>query len=441
MEILGTNPIWLGEIVERVDVRKSLFIPGHQKLRWDAWLERQKWDWYYNTILPAFKKGRDTGRTPIVSGFVITYELAGDKLRIKYLNDGANRTYHSIRFLRAQFKALATTDKGKSDLALFEQVIHECQIYEQSKLFDGEPEAVNDYINANSKGTVATPYELLGAEFVAKLPDYETVWTPIFEKIQVAVNKNLSFLGFDPDKLKRETLHKFKRDNLAHFVRFLGAYTNKWKPCVTNKVIDWNNPRHREVERNCLQLFLSTSVEEIKEKLEEFALFVEDKVALYRQIRAEKGIQFLSQTSTSMRWWITFAIWHHNNGFKDSTLRKFTEKYLDCNGGGTTLLYKKASQPGFSNTNTKLQDLCNLTGMYKAFGLKPTEVEIIDGKRKKPKPCVPGFVQSHFKSFAANGDGETLPENRRENAKRSARDAEPAEVKRIRKANAKTPKA
>lgn len=425
MEIISTNAVWLGSFLDRRE-KKKLHLGAHQEIRGDVWTDHQKDDWWNNTIVPAYEKGNNAGTFGVIGGLIVTYSLADDKNKLTYLNDGANRTVHSLISLRKKWYK-----KEKKDY--FDKVLRDVQIFQQHRIYEDEPEAVNDFIRMNSKGTAATPYEILQAKFVANLPDYVNTWEPIFEKIQQCMVNGLFILGYDTTKDKRETFHKWKRDNLAHFLRFATHDRTKWSPTVTGKTID--KPKHHELEDCCLDFFKREGADNVLKKVILFDRFLQERLNLYKQIRLEQKIHNVVSTPTAVRWWLAYAIYHHNNNYEFETLRTFTEKYFELHHGRTTLIYQKQDGER-TNITTQLQKMGNVSTVYRALLLKPDEIEKPAKKRKKPKDrCVPGWVHSHLDAFSTNGNGETMPENALENAKRSAANMTETTKIKVKKAN------
>lgn len=424
MLVLNTSQKWLYSFVEDYE-NKALFLPEHQKLRGDVWNDQKKRDWWAKIELTyeLSKKAENRNRMHQLSGLITTYELEDDPKRITYLNDGANRTIHSI---------LAYIADCKSKDQDYLPVLRNIQITEQHLLYKNKEEAIQDYIDLNSKGTMATPYEILSCRFISGLDNYETIWSPIFKRIHEVVDSNLLVLGYK-GKGKRETAHKMKRDNLALFTRFAAADKSKWSPCVTTPLIDFSKKRHTAVEDALLELCQEKGSLNIKNALDNFDRFLSKYIGFYRQVQQEYGRHNEVNTLTAIRWWLTYSIYHSNNGFDPDTLVLFTRKLFELHGGKTTMIYKSEKGEN-TNINAQLQQLGNITTVYRALGLTTEEVEERE-TRKRGKSLVPGLVNSHIKAFSYHGNGETIPENALENALRGSRDMTSEEESRIRRVN------
>jgi len=426
MQVVNTGSRWLFDFVEDFE-NNVLLLPEHQKIRGDVWSDQKKKDWWEKIELTyeLGKQAANRASRPWLSGMITTYQLEDDPNNVTYLNDGANRTIHSILGYISHCKGL-----GKD----YQDVLRHVQITEQNMLYSSKEEAIQDYIDLNSKGTVATPYEILSCRFVSGLNQYSLIWASLFERIHSVVDDNLKVLGYK-GKGKREVSHKMRRDNLALFVRYIAEDTTKWSPCVTNQLIDFCNKRHTAVEDRLLAQCKEKGSQKISELLDKFDVQLTKWIAFYRQVQQEYGKQNTMLTLTAIRWWLTYAVYHSNNAFDTETLLIFTRKLFELNGGKTTMIYRSESGEN-TNVNAQLQHLGNINTVYKALGVSVEEIERKPDLRKKNGRVMPGYVNSHIKSFSHNGNGETLPENAIENALRSAQNMTAEEEERIRNLNA-----
>lgn len=415
MKVIGTSSVPIYRFLSEYK-EKQLFLPDHQLIRGDVWSKKKKKTWW--------KKIENSKQLP---GLITTYELATDvkSNRTKYLNDGANRSIHSLIAYEAECLSQNKLDD-------FQKTLMNCTINEQYIRYEDEAEAIQDFIDINSQGTAATTFEILSCQFVSGLSNYATIWRPILEKIHNTVSERLAFLGYKGlQDQKRDTNHKYKRDSMASFVRFMTKDTSKWSPAVTNKSIDFENPRHRDLEDRCLSLLQEAGPSKVQAELESFDDFLERAAALYFQIWQEcKYGPFIATTETAVRWWISFAIYHRNNEFENSTLRTFTENLLKIHRGKTTMIYK-GSDGSNTNINAQLQNLGNIVTIYRACDLTAEKVETKKSRKFISEKLLPGFCHSHKNAFAVHGEGETIPENAMENGYRLNRDMTLEESKKL----------
>ena len=428
MHVHKTQVQWLLKIIEDYQ-EKALFLPEHQKIRGDVWPDKKKQEWWekIESTYQLSRKGEGRHNVPQLSGLITTYQLADDPKGILYLNDGANRTIHSI---------LAYISHCKNTNKDYETTLKNVQITEQQLIYNNKEEAIQDYIDLNSKGTVATPYEILACKFISGLDDYATIWEPIFKQMHEIIDTNLLVIGYK-GKGKREKAHKIKRDNLAMVARFASKDTSRWSPNVTTPLIDFNNKNHTSAEDKLLQICKELGAYKMKQVLVEMDRFLQDKIAYYRAVQHEFGRHNEVNTLTTIRWWLTIAMYHHNNDFIPDTLLKLTRKTFELHQGKTTMIWKqKPDQNESSHVNTRLQHLANLSTVMKALGMTVDEFETTKEFRKKiTQKLIPGLVHSHIQPFIQNGNGPTLIENAFENRIRGAKPMTEDEIQRINKTN------
>lgn len=398
-------------------VNKSLFLPTHQQLRGDVWCKAKKQQWW-----------DDIEKNEIISGCILTYTLKSDKKDNKtlYLNDGANRTIHSIIPFIEECKRL-----GKD----YQSILYRCNIMEQQMQYDNEPQAIDHFVTANM-GTTATPYELLSCKFITGLSEYEVVWKPIFERLNSSVESVLKGIGCKI-ATKRDDVHKSRRDNLAMFCRFITKDRTRWSPKVANKTVDPDKLKeHSELEARCVSAFTELGSLEVVNQLEAFEKFLKEYTSLYHQIWLECGIPTTKVVSCmTLRWWLSVAIYHKNNNFDPRTLRDFTRKLTDKHKGNTTMVYfREDGTP--SNINAQMSRVCSIGTILRTIDLKTDDFEIPLQSRTKPSYNLrEGYVHSHIDAFSYTKQNETIPENAVDNRLRSARDMTQAEITILKKIN------
>jgi len=455
MKKLSSDSQWLSEIISRylgfeltadniigpVNPDQAydgpkLLLPAHQNFRGDIWEDKKKIEW-----IDLIQKTSQDDESNYLSGTIVTYRLEGEtNSSPKKLNDGANRVVHScmwyIKKIIPGVEKTKENENKKKQLIKFVECLRKAKISEEYKIYKDNDEAIDDYIAINSKGTMATPYEILSSHFT-KLPNWNTVWADILLKIETSVSKKLVYLGVEqkPNKKNknkyRETIQKFKRDTRAVFYRFAQGLDSKWSPKVTSKNIE--NKKDQQIEDKLYELFEQQGPEKIQEILTKFENFLNDYIALYAQIWQEKKLGiFTHQKETAIRWWLNYSVYHYNNKFDIKTLRLFTEAHFDKFKAKTTMWYidKNGEQ---SNVNAQLQNIMSITSIYNALGFSSEDIEKKETKRKKTNSLEldQGFNKSHVKSFLNNGNGEVLPENARENQSRGSSDMSDEEIKRL----------
>jgi hypothetical protein len=444
LAINNTVPLW--DYYDRFFNQKTLFLPPHQKLRGSVWPTAKKARWW-KTIL--------TNR--IVPGCIITYIIKDDPNEIMYINDGANRTIHSLidfeRYCR------------KNNL-IFKDILQSCSITEQSVIYDNQMEAIDHYVSLQM-GTLATPFEVLTTRFIVSLENYEKDWEPLFGKsnpvgaednnvedvnidsfdistkgpdaskehkgaLHNSVEKHLKLLGCKPRKA-REEVHKTYRDNLAMFVRFVSKDESRWSPKVAQAIINPVGVSDPEtLENRAAELFGRVGNSEVRKQLKKFDSFLEEKKAVFKQIWLSECHPVESPSDTAVRWWLSLCIWHRNCGYKSDTLIKFTEKWINKYHGKTTMIYiSKSGQQ--TNTNTQLSQLRSLSQVMQACDYTLDEFETKHVSRKEGLNLEEGFVNSHILAHSHNEDGEMVPENAYTNRYRGNRDMTKDELNKCKK--------
>lgn len=390
---------------------KHLHLPPHQ--RGDVWALGKKKKWWSDIE----KNAKKESARACIPGCIITYTI-GKNDDLVFINDGANRVIHSIREYISECE-----NKGKDPYVS----LSKCFITEQTVEYENVEEATSHFIDINS-GSTSTPHEVFRCHFVS-LPDYTEMWEPILESIYDTVNDALKITNHTcRSGRSRDKEHKHKRDSLAMFYRFASCDVSRWSPHVgVNTVNPDTNKRDCETERRCKELFEAKGVVEIRAILEKFKNCLEKFCALYRQLWIETGLSPLrGPTSTHIRWWLTTAIYHHNNGFNFHNFRTFTKTLIEETGGGGAFYYEDDSGTK-RNTSAKLSCLSILSVVLRSLKLTLDFFEAKETRRYSP-PLPPGFHNSHVNSFSRNGNGQTVPENALDNLSRGGKNMTEAEV-------------
>jgi len=408
MKVVGTMQQPLYSFYDRYVNRKTLFLPLHQQRRGDAWSKSKKEAW--------FKRIRNGGQLPST---ITTYTIRNDENEIVYINDGANRVIHSL---------LAFVI-GNQEID-WKYMLESASIVEQSVIYESKDEAIDHYIDINTKGCMATPYEILQCKFVAALEDFDLLWKDPLDSINTIVRKHLVTFAVENGQ-NRQKIHKHRRDSMALFYRFTSADKSKWNPNVSNNILS-DDPRQLkkqvDVEEKLLSLFQELGCTEIKLKLEKFDNFLKDRTQLFKQIWKETGhVDGQRVADTVARWYFTVAIYHANNDYTIECLREFIKGYCERYHGKTTMIYK--TEEGFMNTNATLSKPPGLVE-FKAVGM-----EDFEKKKKRLKPSIQlaeGLNHSHILGMSHNPDNqEFLIENALENRHRSNRDMTDEEFDRL----------
>jgi len=446
--------ISLGSFLKDYD-RGTVKIPLHQENRarkGGIWSEKKINNWIDLVIRTASDPSTTTSEK-IIGHMIVTYRIEGDAPGSpKYINDGAHRSIHSIKKYIEKILPDKKSNNYKKQLKKYDQFIEyldQVQITEQYKVYRDLKAAVDDFINLNTAGATGTAYEVLSAQFTCDVDEKRShQFKDFLERVESSVPSKLINLGHPANKVgqiveedevpDRRRKQKFIRDTRASFVSF--ATCNKLQ-CPYQGVsrifltegIGGTKKSHINIESDLVKFFNESSPEDIKKKISEWERFLDNIIAVYKQVSEEFGL-YVKRGETSIRWWIFMCVYWKNTNASINH-RTFLEAWFNLYQGETSFFYKKQEEDKIVNKKTTAQLQKFKSDVYDAFGLDRNEIEK-EKKRKKSKikPQV-GFHNSHLKNFSEHGEGDTLMENALENLKRGDRDMKQDEIDRLKRSN------
>lgn len=405
MELISETSCTLMELYAAYE-EGNLILPDHQ--RDDIWTETKKKRWEISIM--SQKQ---------LPGCIMTYELEGSKTR--YLNDGAQRVIYATGRFVQNCRA-----KGID----YKDVLYKVKILTQHIKYEDVAEAVQHFYQVNF-GTTATPLELTKCLFVEMLPNYKKIWEPVMNSIHTTMSSALGSLGCSipdvDDPVKRTLVHKRKRDDLHLFYRFISGDDTTWSPKVGAAQIDmdkWQN--ETQLERRLIDIFQNSEIQDVKRKLLSFDNFVKEHVALYKREWLKEHKYSYAPSNVAVRWWLAVAIYRKNNSFDIEVFKSFTKKLISHSDGKTSVFYRN-KEGKQKNCNTAMARLNNLSTILIALNMNSSDFQVV--RRDSPKQqLIPGFCNSHKKSFRPHGNGETLPEDSLSNRARGNRDMTEEEI-------------
>jgi hypothetical protein len=393
-------------------------LPEHQrKLVWGA--SKQK-EWF-NDIVKIHEAGGGT-----VVGCVVIYQIKGSTDERKWLNDGAQRVFWTIK------KFIEKCNEKGVD---YKEILQNVSITVQRVEYNSSYEAIKDFIKINF-GSTATPYELTRTMLCHELNNFSEFWEPRLEKVQQIIKECFVRLGTDVEDRsnveKREQSHKRIRDELHLFWKFISGDKSRWSPRVglsTLKPDQWEV--ESEIERRLIDCLSKLSLNEIDKKIKSFEKWMIEQTALYEEIWNKVKNFAEAPANVHLRWWFLVAMFFRNTN-RDHNLREFTNKLISNCDGRTSLFYKNKNKQE-CNCNIAMSQLSKLGQICTIIDSKFPEPK---EKRKKEKNQLkPGFVHSHVLSYSLHGNGPTLIENAKDNRLRGSAPMTQSEKTRLDKLN------
>jgi hypothetical protein len=399
MNITESNLLPIYTIYERY-LKGELSLPPHQ--RGDVWQGSKKRKWWKDIEACASSPNLNHRKLP---GCIIAYNIPGDTRT--FINDGANRIIHSIK----EYIEICKVE-GKDYMS----ILNNCSITFQHCNYSDGQEAIDHFVNINL-GTTATPYEVLRCKLVIELENYQIIWQPIIDRIYNIISDALTRIGCKKNK-SREKEHKYLRDSLCIFYRFISRDTSKWSPQVS---ISSLNPdtfdKDGELETNVARLFKKVGSEYVKKEVDNFEKFINNHYALYYQIWLEEGLSpVIAPSPSQMRWWFALAVYRKNNNFSLANFKKLTRSLVKKTEGCTTIYYEGLYGKKKS-INTCMSKLGGLQTILTALDVN--DFEEMEEREKENWNLKPGFVESHIMPFCEFGNGKVVPENAIDNLVRS----------------------
>jgi hypothetical protein len=432
-------------------------IPRHQEPRsvcGGMWEERKKRSW--------IKKINELADTPYTSTekhlgtSIQTYKIKGaDPTSPKFINDGTHRAIHSINWYvqlispneDLKKKNKKSYDEKMKKLQKFYEDINQIVITECFMEFENLEEAIEEYQRINTQGSTSTTYQVLSSKFPVLINEYGDDWAALINRIDLSIAPKLIFLGFNSNKVgailpedNEKTRHdkeKHMRDTRASFLRYATKDTRQ-QPYfgVTNKFLRETTKKcqdnHKKLESDLSCFFNDRGYSESLEIVSKWEEFLDEATAFYKQIYEETFGNNKINTETAVRWWLSYYVYSKNLKTNIEKIREFTEIFLKKFEGKTSFPYFNKQTQKQSNITAQLQKMCST--YYEVFGLDPKDMEPNRPKRKKQKSnqkLAPGYHDSHIKSFAIHGEGETLVENKVENIQRGAKEMTKEELERL----------
>jgi len=448
-------------------------LPSHQNPRFLAggWNDRKKKKWINRIKRVASDKNLPSNQKAI-GGVITTYQIeknnsqnmSGNIQEPKFINDGAHRAIHAIKDylektkpdLKLKKKNLKKFNQQQKNYEKFLSMLDEVLIGEEFKLYKDEDAAMQDFVSLNTEGSRATAYEILTGIMEGKIEKHWGIGKDkilsLKERIENVTPDRLIFLGFKPkdvgailigdSDVKKKQKQNTIRDSRASFLRFVNKniFQSPYFGISRSRFSD-NTGRgqsgHKKIEPELFDFFKNNSLDYCLQQIEKWECFAQDAFAFYKQICKQKEFQEfeINYDENAIRWWFAAFIYINNNNLGIEFARKFTESFLIKQKNGQQLTYtNKKGQ--IKVLNLQLQKFNNT--YVTSLGLDAINLEEKSNKpcRKKPnlKP-VAGFHNSHIKSFAKHGEGETVPENAIENRARGVKDMTVVEKQRILFAN------
>lgn len=374
-------------------------IPVHQ---------REPGAWDHRKQLEYIRRQLQADRNASPPGFFATYELVDhnnppNAVSATYLNDGYQRL-NTLLTLRAQPSAFDL------DVASVNKLLNQ-HISIQHRHYFSHEEAMRDFQLINN-GTHLTSHELCTG-YLQYMPDYDSRWEPLLEKVQRSVERSEIRLGIKmrQGKTARKRDHTRRRHTWSVFYRFL-----------TN---DTSVAPYADVGATEVQSFIdSGKVIEIllrdrllitpdpEKMVAQFEDLVDRETAtLIEHVREvlEPGATLASVTH---RWLLDLAVWRRTNNRPVALHLQFIDTLLTRTGGRgqwiqdgydpVTLRY------AFLGFLPKLAEMAGLPGFYEMK------------RDKELRLLQPGYDHSHVEPFATHGNGPTVAEPAGPNRARGA---------------------
>ena len=270
MEVQYTSPIILENLHNKISTGK-IGIPLHQ--RPDKWTKKRKRRWAKNLE----KAAKTTGQ---IGGQVVLYKVKADLAAINSIwkiNDGSQRSYHSINYL-------LMADKDSSTII---DILKKVTIMAQHVIYEDENEAYEEFRNINSEGTIMSPRDYMRGVFTTEFGDkYIPIWEPKLKRISTVVGEALCIAG--PKKRDNDdslnlpsgntisTIDKRIRDDLGLFLRFVNEDKSQKNYNTAASRIDPDDFMTSDlVEQNLLK-YIKANLSTLDEKIDEFYRFLKN---------------------------------------------------------------------------------------------------------------------------------------------------------------------
>jgi len=336
-----------------------------------------------------------------------------------FINDGHQRIRSTVNMVRALLDGGESKEEVMNTLAMVTVEVTQF-------LYDSTEDACDHFFCPN-RGTLCTGYEQGQAVYAASLSNYEE-WKKIFLRLHTIVDTALVRLGLRSlDTQSKETRDKNKRDDVGMFYRFLvkDKKLNSYKTsCKQIDPIEYY--LDSLLERQVVREFKKRGIDEIKKKVENFGRFLDQQVALYKQLwNAEGFAEGYVPNLTHTKFYFSTAIYRRNNSIPHSIFVGFVETMIKETGGAGCTRDEHGRKIG--NTSMSLGDLSKLPSLCKTW----EALDLIHFPKRGSinyDQTQPGYDHSHKKSFAHNlKDGKKVLEPAPLNRSRGTRDMDEEE--------------
>lgn len=358
----------------------TLQLPEHQReMKWDL-SKRREW----------IARLRSSIR-PI--GVIATYELDNGKASPVYVNDGSHRIRVCVEYLSSP-SVYNDTEEAARD------VLKKTRITIQHRHYKTSQEAYRDFQLINL-GTTLNAYEF-NKGILATMPDYKTLWGPIFDAIILATERNRNRVCNSGASNRPKTVDTYKRDSLASFYRFVSGLEIASNIQITAMPKPQDVNQKRSFEWDLRGLLESSDIEDIRKEVQRFEKMVIDETALiekiiYQDMGWSRGRGIFP---TLYQWLISAAAWRRNVNVPLSDWYQFVSRLIELGSG-------KSSIEGTPKMILSYQRLAEIGRVSRL-----TEVDLTRYKpgNKSKGALKNGWHNSHEVPFVSNGDGPTVPE-------------------------------
>jgi hypothetical protein len=243
------------------------------------------------------------------------------------------------------------------------------------------------------------------------LDDYSQWEARVLTPIHNHVNSAISLFGAKITA-SRPRKHSNERDEYGLFLRYATRDPHACKYSFDVRGINDSDRRQKILEQRLVNFISDLGIEESSKKVDNFGKFLMDEVQYLKSIWNEidksgwdKEIQTL--TDGCCRLALHMAVFRRNANVPVEKYREFIKAFLDAAKGGSNVRF---ADGGF--TVMSKGDLSRLPRLQAKLGVAMSEDIKLENKRKRRKTnqLCPGYHNSHKKSFAKNGEGETVPQ-------------------------------
>lgn len=400
--VRSVENISLGELYRNYTKNKILLPDWQRTLIWN----KSKIDKWHDDI---GKKGQ-------IPGVIITFNIKGND--VKYLNDGAQRTLSTVKYV----EKLQHTHVEKDVII---GMLDDVKLVTQHLEYECMDDAFADFFRIN-QGTVCTPYELGKGILSTKLQNFKEIWEPLINKLHEIGGDSVKRMQCARvGNSNRENAHKLRRDDFALFLRYVTkekktTNDNAGRSRMEKEEIDNQERLNKVIEYRFQQWLNSKGEQEFQKQLLNYEKFINNSLSLYQGIWNELfGTQPKAPTITHVRWFLCVAIYRANNDISIAKFEEFIRKMLSKTEGGSGFV----PEGGRDRVTIGLSNLQKLHSFCKYLPIEGFASGVKKRIKRSHTTVKDGYDYSHKFPFAIHGEGDTFLEPHLKNLSRGSRPA------------------